>query len=430
MNIFENLLSIFVAKLRFFLSKHRYISSHLYFLIVLIVWSFLPLVRLLIVGAGESQNIFEYIFSNISEVLFGLGIILFYREFLEGVKKNWKLFGIWIVLVLLGSAVSYINNGHQLKVVVYGLKLTYLPFLVYFIGSSVNNEEREKKKFNYFIFVLIYSILSIGFHLFYFDFEKKVITSNEHIISEYFIPRTGGFLLTPVPFAMMLSIAAFYGAIHFLFSKNSLWTTTMQLFILFTGMAYSVTRVGLMGFLVVFVLMLFIYKIKDIKRIIFILLLYFFSLLIVFQSVEPILWMFFSSKETITISEGVSRVELWKRSWKSFQNKPILGYGIGMAGAGAVRYFKDSPEKAAVYTTDGWYLKVLNEVGIVGTIMFLIILYFIVLPIIKNYTFFPFEVSLILFFLISAVFNNCFDFFPLNMLFYYLLGSVKSGLKE
>lgn len=390
----------------------------------------MPLVRWLIVGAGESHNIFEYVFSNISDVLFGLGIILFYREFLEGIMKNWKLFGIWIVLVLLGSEVSYINSGHQLKVVVFGLKLTYLPFLVYFIGNSVNDEEREKMKFNYFIFVLIYCILSIGFHLFYFDFEKKVIISNEHLVGEYFIPRTGGFLFTPAPFAMMLSIAAFFGTIHFLFSKNSLWTTTMQLFILFTGMAYSVTRVGLMGFLVVFILILFVYKIKDIKKILSVILLYFFSLLIVFQSVKPILWMFFSSKETITISEGVTRAELWKRSWKSFQEKPILGYGIGMAGAGAVRHFKESPDKAAVYTTDGWYLKVLNEVGIVGTILFLIILYLIVLPIIKNYTLFPFEISLILFFLISAVFNNSFDFFPLNMLFYYLLGSAKSGLKE
>ncbi len=149
--------------------------------------------------------------------------------------------------------------------------------------------------------------------------------------------------------------------------------------------------------------------------------LFFILMIIVFKNYKPFVWLLKSSSETIGIRKGVTRVELWKKSIKEFKSHPILGYGIGGAGAGAVKYFKNSEKHAAIHTTDGWFIKILNEIGILGFFILMALFYFIMPTSVFSDRNYLFESAIILFVFIAAVFNNVLDFFPLNALFYFIV---------
>ena len=379
-----------------------------------ISWTWLPFLRLLWVGARSSHTIMEFIFSELPEILFIVYLSLNVRRFCRGALACKKLWWIYGSLLLMGSIKAYWATPHIFSIL-YGIKITYLALLILLL--NIPKEEKDKFLDIWNKYVVLYSGLSIIFHVFFFDFEQYLVHLSGHPMSAYFIARTGGFLLTPVPFAIMISFSSFYYMSLILQCNKKVYY--LYLFILFIALWYSVTRIGILGCLIVFLYGMF--KTKMYLRVITILLVYYVSMIIVFKTIVPFWWVIQSTANTVYLQNNVTRVELWKKTEQAFMKKPWLGYGIGHAGAGAIKYSKNNPDKAAVSSTDGWYLKILSEVGIIGFFLLLVFLYYAIDWSVIYSTKNNFVAFILLFTLISAVFNNILDFFPLNV-FIYLIG--------
>lgn len=383
----------------------------------------MPFFRVLIIGGASHKNIYELLFSHIPDILFIFFVLLSYQKLINGIREHKKVLIIWLGIVIMGSVVGYFNF-HSVLPIIYGLEITYFPFITYFISSQYYREEKALFLKWWNVYVVLYTVISVLFHLFFLDLETKLAHICGHEMSEYFIPRTGGFLLTPVPFAIMISFSIFYYIEKILLSENNNYINWLFLAILLIGLPYSVTRAGLVGFWLILIYL--IIRTKAYLKISQIGILAFVLMFLVFQSWRPIIWLFSSSSETVLLKKGVSRVELWKKSYQSYKRRPIWGYGIGATGAGAIKFFKGDDINAVIYTTDGWYIKLLNEIGIIGSGIFLLLFYYIID---KAYFLtsdkYIYEGAVFLFVIIVGFFNNVLDFFMLNTLVYFLLSKSK-----
>jgi hypothetical protein len=391
-------------------------------ILLMVLWSLFPTLRVLILGVDSSKNVLELMFSNIPELFFIFIVYLYKDDIIRNItsnKKNKLGFIIYIIIVLSGIVVGYIENGGQILPIIYGYKLTYLPLLVLFF--PLNNSEIIKdnmdKIFSYFVY---YTILSLVFHFLFNDFEKKVIIESGHLVPEYFIMRTGGFLLTPVPFSIIVSFSIIYFFVKLISEKQQVlhW---LYLIILFLGLNYSVSRIGLLGVQIIIIYVSLRTKNIFIFKGILVLMLFYLVSIIVFNEHKKFFsWLFFSTKQTVSLNKNVKRSNLWISTFNELKENYLLGYGIGSAGAGAIKFFKDNPQKASINSTDCWYLKIFNELGIINALLLFV---FIFLMIFKDLfkEDFVFSSSIFLLVFISAIFNNILDFFPLNVLIYFIL---------
>ncbi len=219
-----------------FIKNNRYIL----FLICLVVWSFMPFLRSISIGAEVSKNKLELLFSNTPELLLGVFLLAQYKLLFKGIQSNLKVFVVYTLIILLGSIVSYLHFS-DIMPIIYGIKTTYYPLLIYFIAYEIEGASKEKFLKIWNMYAVIYTLLSVMFHWIYFDFEKSLIEETGCEMPEYYIPRTGGFLLTPVPFAIMIAFSVLY-YVKKLISNNNVYDW-ICLVVLFTGLLYSVTRV-------------------------------------------------------------------------------------------------------------------------------------------------------------------------------------------
>ena len=183
-----------------------------------------------------------------------------------------------------------------------------------------------------------------------------------------------------------------------------------------------------MAFIIGFILLTLLFKVWK-KTLITLVIIFVVSAIwsyILTGSFNIIGWLFSSTVDTIGLGEGITRVELWRRSWHSFLQRPY-GFGLGHAGAMAHRFFKDTTVPAAVYTTDGWFLKLACETGIPGLLSYFTLCFYYLALAKRNLTkhmntLLPFV--FILFLMINAicVVSNTFDFYPVIGLVWLLLG--------
>jgi hypothetical protein len=389
-------------------------------ILLMVLWSLFPTLRVLTLGVDSSKSVLELMFSNIPELFFIFIVYLYKDDIVKNIISNKKSklgFIIYIIIILSGIVVGYIKNGGQILPIIYGYKLTYLPLLVLFF--PLNNSEIIKnnidKIFSYFVY---YTILSLVFHFLFNDFEKKVIIESGHLVPEYFIMRTGGFLLTPVPFSIIVSFSIIYFFVKLINEKQQLlhW---LYLIILFLGLDYSVSRIGLLGVQIIIIYVSL--RTKNIFKGILVLMLFYLVSIIVFNEHKNFFsWLFFSTEQTIFLNKNVKRSNLWISAFNELKENYLLGYGIGSAGAGAIKFFKDNPQKASINSTDCWYLKIFNELGIINALL-LFVFIFLMIPKDLFKRDFVFSSSIFLFVFISAIFNNILDFFPLNVLIYFIL---------
>ncbi len=387
------------------------------FLLSLMMFSVGPLVRWLVVGMGPSKNIFEYVFSNLPELLFGFFLIMNLRSLQECFNRRRLELIIYLYIILTSSVTALYTSFDEWMSVFYGFKMTYFPMLIFFVMSV--QKKYILKVWN--AYVVVYTFFSILFHFFCLDVERRFVQESGHAFGEYFIPRMGGFLFTPVPFSMMLSFSVIYYIVKILRGEDK-WKYWLFLVLLMTGLSFSVTRTGILGIIAVsFFLML---RTKEYWKVIRIIVMFIVIFVIVMNgSFKALYWLGDSTKETLSMNERVSRVKLWKGALKEFLESPILGHGMGHAGAGAIKYFsKDSQNiKASVHSTDGWYFKELNELGLINFVLLVFFFYRSINKDIFGEDVYIFELSVLLFVMISSVFNNLLDFFPLNALVYLIV---------
>lgn len=189
----------------------------------------------------------------------------------------------------------------------------------------------------------------------------------------------------------------------------------------------SQSRTGLIAFLVA-LLLLFLTGIIRFKRAvtITILVLIIFSFLLVL------------APEIITehrIKGGflsdIRFIEGWPKLWEYFVQKPIFGYGFGVFGFAALKLLQT--QEYTPIGVDNFYYTILLNTGIIGLILFLLLIVAIFIfsiklilrtkdKFIKNFLI-GINITLVIY-LIFAITTNFIESFPESVFFWFLIGTI------
>lgn len=393
-----------------------------------------PSFRVLLVGAGEMSGLKATVITALPDIF--LGIILLWAGILY-IKNPFKLklFDYMVIGYIVLNVLIGVILGKDLKIAAYGFRLTYLPVLFYFVGRLYSQRDfYHTASLVKRVFYCFFGLGLAGLILYFFfpGFEKSLIEETGYRQGEYFIPRMTSLVLTPILFATMMAIALLYFYCRIL--KSIRWVELAVMVVLSTCLFLTVSRGAILAFILIFILLSAVgrkWKPPSAQTIIIGLVILILGLILPVDG-NIFLWIFKSTSQTVTMGqtletgEHISRVELWKQSWADLWERP-WGYGLGRAGATAVRFLKDTPETAAIYTTDGWYLKTACETGIFGLLSYLVLASTFLIRGLKlfltNYNYiFTFIIGMFLMVNIQNLASNVLDFSPYISLFWLLIG--------
>lgn len=390
--------------------------------------SVFPAMRVLLVGVETASSLQSIIITILPDIL---AFVILIIGLIRYIKKPFSraTFDYFIIGYILTNVILGIVLGRDLKIAAYGFRYTYLPVLFYFVGRTYSTFEFScttgliKNIFNWFT---ILSVLSLIKYFFFPSFEINLIEKLGYQRGEYFISRMSSMVLTPILFATMIAIALVY----FLFQMYEKigWWNVLSFTLLSACLALTASRGAILAFLIVFVITSLVVRkwkgtLAALASLTFVVL----ALgLVLPGSGNFFMWMFASAGDTMAMGDNISRVELWKRSWQDFTERP-WGYGLGKAGVTAVRFFQNDPDNAAIYTTDGWYLKMACETGIYGVVSYLVMASVFLFSGLKKFLanrnlVLGFFVAVFLFVNIQNVVSNVLDFFPFISLIWLLVG--------
>lgn len=145
-------------------------------------------------------------------------------------------------------------------------------------------------------------------------------------------------------------------------------------------------------------------------------------------------WMVSSTEKTIQMEGEVTRVGLWKTSIKQLRNHPF-GLGLGKAGHIAKRYENEQNKlQMGGAATDGWYLKLALETGVLGLLLYLTILVAVVVYWYKYYRKKGYDWVSLLFVIgvfvnIQNIVSNVNDFFLFSYFYWLVFGIFVQQIK-
>ncbi len=408
---------------------------------VFIFITIFPTIRILLIGNEQSTNFTELIISVMPEILIGL-LMLFSIYNLRHKKQDRSIrnlpFNIkfnyldWAVLIYALSNIIYgMILSRNFILSAYAIRLSFFPILCYYIARFTLYDNKNQGYKIYTILNYWFCILAIFGLVLYFVFPDLMmffIIKSGGTITKYIILRMTSILWTPVVFGYIMSIGAIYSYFR-ICTKNSL-TDYIMFCIYWLCLFYTVSRGPIASFLIGFILVTIFYSPKWKKSVVttfLIILIYMMNIFIIPQGKELSNWLFYSTLKTIELEDGLTRVELWNKSYQSFIEKPE-GYGLGKAGLVAKRFFKDKNNKdVSIYSTDCMYLKVANETGVWGLFSFLSLSLLFFIKFYKYFTknkksFFSFLFILFIIAYLDSVFHNYMDLYFLSYFFWFTAG--------
>jgi len=405
-----------------------------FYLLFLVCICIFPTIRLLLIGGKEFQNIYEFIITAFPDILLLLFTLFSLVVTIKGNNFNFYFFDkLFIFFILFNTFYGFILSKN-IFISLQGFRVTYLSMIFYFTGrifSLKNFEFLCKKIFNW---LFIFGIIGLIMHFSFRKFELYLISLSGNHESAYFIPRIGSFVLTPVLFSTLMTITLLY--FYYRLLKENKKQLYIVILILWISILLSFSRGPIIAFLISFIFISIMSK--DWKKSLIVL-----GIIIIVSSIGayllvgsfmPVEWLFSSTVDTLSFGEGITRVELWRHSIHDFIQKPF-GYGLGHAGVTAIRFLKGTNITAAVYTSDGWFLKIACETGIPGLISYFAvfaIFFFKGLHSVKNkFSIFTFIFAVFLMINAQCIVANTLDFYPYMTLYWLLIGFfVNSFQKE
>ncbi len=414
----------------------KYPTNNLIVLFFLFICLF-PSLRQLTIGSETATNPFEFFIAALPDI-FLIGIVLLACIQIKQSKSiTWHLFDKLLIAFILYNIIVGTLIAGDLKASLYAIRMTYLPMSLYFLVSfsifKFPKWERVLEK----LFQLIVCIGLIGI-LLYFVFPKVQLYFLEHTsnkeIQSYFIIRMTSIFWTPVVFGVCISAAVLYWFYRYILVPKRVFL--IYLGILFICLFLSVSR-GPMIALTLGTLTLGC-LFGNYKRLLHVILLEIGVFILVgFYISNPIefaYWIISSSADTIGLKAGVSRVELWRKSFESILKQPF-GLGLGKAGHTASRFYSETDKTASVNSTDGWYLKLMLETGFFGLLFYVSICVIFVRKVIQYIRTHEADVILFIFVFVGVVnvinlVSNVLDFFIFSHLFWLIMGIFVLKLKE
>ena len=433
MTPFKLIILVFLARMKI-LNLKKYLLKHQIYLFF-VFCTFFPTIRLLLIGSEGYDSVYKLAISILPEFFLLLIVIYFITSFIR--NKNEKLETIdWLILIyILYNIVIGTILAANLTVSIYAIRMTYLPMTFYFIFSLnlfkfYSTEILIDKIFKFMVLIgLLGIVLYFVFPGVMFYFLNLV--SDE--IGEYFIVRMTSVFWTPVLFGFLMSCSILYFCYKLLKINSKI--DYIFLTILFVALFFSVSRgalfASILGILLLNILAknwIFFVRIVLLKIVVFIVVSYYVS-----NPKDFAYWLFNSSKQTVSLTEGVTRVELWKQAFVTAKENPF-GLGLGKAGHVAERFFTLETKNVSVTSTDGWFLKLLNETGFIGLIFYLGFSAYIFIEWLKYIRKNSFDLVFYLgiVFIIANITNlvsNVLDFYLFAYLYWLLLGVLVYNIK-
>ncbi len=392
-----------------------------------------PTFRALIIGTEGATNAFSFLIAVLPDILLSFIFILsFYiRKQSTGVwlfKPGMTDYFILVVFfsnLIIGSIISA-----DIKLIAYGVRLTYLPILFYFVARNMENcwteIQIQKAVHRLMQWISLTALIGISLYFFFPGIEEKLKTLVHAFRGEYFIPRMNSIYASPTMNGAYMAMAGIYFALLQSYAFDAFGLASISL--ISSSLLLSVSRGGVIGFL--FTWLVSIPWLRKWKKSLIIGFILFGSVFVTCKSVGLSLsnlgWIFQSAAETASMEAKLTRVQLWTKAFHDFKEKP-LGYGIGKSGWIAYRFLKGTNEKSAYEATDGWYLKQASETGIWGLLSFLSLFGWFFFRMIRKVRTGSFDLLFFIFMLFVQVLlinivSNVLDYFTFNSIFWLLMG--------
>jgi O-antigen ligase len=414
------------------ISKSNDRKAETYFLAgiyILIFGTIFPTIRAFLIGHEGSVYAFEYLFSalpDIAIILYTAGT--FALRFNQGktvipslLTEDKILIAVGLYAIVIGSFLSA-----DIKFIIYGLRMSYIPILMYVSVRNLFdfiNEEVFLKGLSLFMhWIGITSIIGLLLYFPLAELEQKLKIIVHASQSEYHIKRLNSIFHAPTLNGAYMSIAAAYFSIR-LINKFSL-RLVLLIIPIFICLLLSVSRGGIFAYLIVLVGIILL--MRKWKSSLFLLVILGLSVIVGLRAVnlspEKASWIFKSTAGTMKMEKDQTRVKLWDSSYSTLERHPF-GLGLGKSGWIANRFVKESDEETAFSATDGWYLKTASEIGIPGLILFLIFFIYSGLRILMKINIRRPEISFFVLILVAQVLllnivSNSLDYFIFNSFFW------------
>jgi len=405
-----------------------------FFLIFFVYACIAPAVRLMLVGSGEMKNFYEIIITTLPDILLLIIVLLAFIVWLNGSRFGIIFFDKLILSFILFNGIYGFILSRNMFISAQGFRVTYLPVVFYFIGRILSLNDFESLCRKIFNWLLIFGIIGLILHFGFHDCESYLVQISGNVQTAYFIPRMGSLVLMPVLFSTLMSITCIYFYFRLL-KENNKWFYLI-IAVLWSCIFLSVSRGPIIAFLIAFIILSILSKswIKALMVFGIIIFISSFWSFILVGSLTPVAWLFSSAADTLAFGEGITRVELWRRSIHDFIQRP-WGYGLGHAGVTAIRFLKGTNTPAAIYTSDGWFLKIACETGILGLLSYLTVCVTFFIKgwkIISGNRLSIFTFIFLIFIMINAqcIVGNTLDFYPYISLYWLLIGFAANSFQK
>lgn len=339
--------------------------------------------RAILIEGRYSSSMGEYVFSAIPEILelilavWMMSLFFRNRKEIRMQRFDYLIIGYMLLNIVLGCILSA-----DVKLSLYGFRQTYLPMFFYFfarVGLNSNTEVQSKVLERINTWFAIVGVAGLLLYFLFPGFSSFMIIRAGGVINYYYILRMGSIFWTPVVFSAFMCAFGLYNFILFL--RNGGIKTHVILLVFEVCLFLSVSRGGIISYLIGVVILTIAYKQykKSLLNIgvLTVILVFIFGILLkdhfktvgfIFHSTKDLLGQSFKQNE----HSGINRLQLWINSLSIFVAHP-MGLGLGRAGHVAVRFAKEYKENISVYSTDGWYLKLANETGVIGLVSYAVI---------------------------------------------------------
>jgi hypothetical protein len=413
----------------------------LYYFIFLL--AFISL-RVLLISGNSFSNFGELIFSMLPEIFIGfIGTMVVINVAKSPIKPKLTLYDKLIIGYIGTNIVLGILLSMQFNVIMYGIRLTYIPMMLYFIarfGITQDKYTYEQILDKLNIVFLIAAIIGLFIYFFAISIDDYMVQRSNGVVGFYFIRRMNSIIWTPVVWGTFMGFSSIY---NFLKLNKKFSIKQLLIFLtVWTSLFLSISRGAFIAFSVCFILIIITQKkyktvLITISSIALILLLlnirdsktiHAFNY-ISSSSVSTITKLFNSNSNSNldqVIKDSNTRVSYWKMAFEDFADKP-MGHGLGKAGHVARRFFKEGDKSASIHSTDGWYVKVACETGVWGFLSFAIISFIYFIQSIKYLrknkgTIYLFFFLIFIFVGIQNIGSNVLDFYIFANLYWMLLG--------
>jgi hypothetical protein len=407
---------------------------------LLIAGTLFPTMRAMLIGYEGANSVFEYFISALPD----LAIVL-YTAGSFAIRKNLIGSSIFSFLkadkILLVAALYAVIVASLLslnfKFIVYGLRMSYIPILMYVAVRNLQeflDESIYLKGLSVFMnWLVITSVIGLLLYFPFSELEQNLKTIVHASRSAYHIPRLNSIYHAPTLNGAYMSIAAAYFSIRFLHKMNL--KTALALSTVLLSLLLSVSRGGILSYLIV--LIAAIVLMREWKSSLILIAIMVVTVIgglrLVNLSPDKASWIFKSSAETIKMEKDQTRVKLWDSTYSTLERHPF-GLGLGKSGWIANRFVKESEDETAFSATDGWYLKTANEIGIPGLVLFLVFFIYVGFLLLKDSHFSEPNLAFFVLILFGQVIllnlvSNSLDYFVFNSFIWLSLGmAVSNGL--